>query len=69
MDGKGRAIDNVFIERLWRSLKYEYVYLNAPETGKELYHGLYDYFNFYNNERLHQSLEYQFPRAVHYKNK
>ena len=69
MDGKGRAIDNVFIERLWRSLKYEYVYLNAPETGKELYHGLNDYFNFYNNERPHQSLEYQFPRAVHYKNK
>ena len=69
MDGKGRAIDNVFIERLWRSLKYEYVYLNAPETGKELYHGLNDYFKFYNNERPHQSLEYQFPRAVHYKNK
>ena len=69
MDGKGRAIDNVFIERLWRSLKYEYVYLNAPETGKELYHGLYDYFNFYNNERYHQSLGYQVPRAVHYKNK
>ena len=69
MDGKGRAIDNVFIERLWRSLKYEYVYLNAPETGKELYHGLYDYFNFYNNERHHQSLGYQVPSAVHYKNK
>lgn len=68
MDSKGRAIDNVFIERLWRSLKYEYVYLNAPETGKELYHGLYDYFNFYNNERYHQSLGYQVPSAVHYKN-
>jgi putative transposase len=69
MDSKGRALDNVFIERLWRSLKYEYVYLNAPETGKELYHGLYDYFNFYNNERPHQSLGYQVPSAVHYKNK
>jgi len=69
MDSKGRAIDNVFIERLWRSLKYEYVYLNAPETGQELYHGLYDYFNFYNNERPHQSLGYQVPSAVHYKNK
>lgn len=67
MDSKGRAIDNVFIERLWRSLKYEYVYLNAPETGKELYHGLDDYFYFYNNERPHQSLGYQVPRAVHYK--
>jgi len=69
MDSKGRAIDNVFIERLWRSLKYEYVYLNAPETGKELYYGLDDYFNFYNNERLHQSLGYQVPREVYYKNK
>ncbi len=69
MDSRGRAIDNVFIERLWRSLKYEYVYLNAPETGKELYYGLYDYFNFYNNERPHQSLGYQVPSAVHYENK
>lgn len=68
MDSKGRAIDNVFIERLWRSLKYEYVYLNAPETGKELYHGLDDYFNFYNNERPHQSLGYQFPRAIYFEN-
>ena len=69
MDSQGRALDNVFIERLWRSLKYEYVYLNAPETGKELYHGLFDYFNFYNNERPHQSLGYQVPSTVHYKNK
>ncbi len=69
MDSQGRALDNVFIERLWRSLKYEYVYLNAPETGQELYHGLYDYFNFYNNERPHQSLGYQVPSTVHYKNK
>jgi putative transposase len=69
MDSKGRAIDNVFIERLWRSLKYEYIYINAPETGKELYHGLFDYFNFYNNERPHQSLGYQVPSTVHYKNK
>jgi len=67
MDSKGRAIDNVFIERLWRSLKYEYVYLHAPETGKELYQGLDDYFNFYNNERPHQSLGYQVPSAVHYR--
>ena len=69
MDSKGRAIDNVFIERLWRSLKYEYIYINAPETGKQLYHGLFDYFNFYNNERPHQSLGYQVPSTVHYKNK
>ena len=69
MDGKGRALDNVFIERLWWSLKYENVDLNVAETGNELYHGVSNYFNFYNTERPHQSLEYQFPRAVHYKNK
>jgi len=67
MDGRGRALDNVFIERLWRSLKYEYVYLNVPETGKKLYEGTANYFNFYNNERPHQSLGYQTPAAIHYK--
>jgi putative transposase len=56
MDGKGRALDNVFIERLWRSVKQEYVYLNPCETGKELWHGLDAYFRFYNTERPHQSL-------------
>ncbi len=61
MDGKGRAIDNVFIERLWRSVKYEYVYLNSPSTGKEIYDGMNKYFHFYNNERKHQSLNYQVP--------
>jgi putative transposase len=61
MDGKGRAIDNIFIERLWRSVKYEYVYLNTPQTGKDLYDGLEKYFHFYNNERFHQSLEYKAP--------
>jgi len=65
MDGKGRALDNVFIERLWWSLKYEYLYINVPETGKELYDGLSDYFYYYNHERPHQSLEYQSPVAVH----
>jgi putative transposase len=67
MDSKGRALDNVFIERLWWSLKYEYVYLNVPETGQELYHGVSNYFNFYNYERPHQSLAYQPPVSVHYK--
>jgi putative transposase len=57
MDSKGRAFDNIFIERLWRSLKYEYVYINAPETGEELYQGLNKYFHFYNNERFHQALQ------------
>jgi len=67
MDGRGRALDNVFIERLWRSLKYEYVYLHVPETGQDLYNGVANYFNFYNYERPHQSLGYQPPAIVHYK--
>lgn len=61
MDGKGRAIDNIFIERLWRSVKYEYLYLKRPETCQELYKGLDQYFQFYNYERLHQSLDYKTP--------
>ena len=65
MDGKGRAIDNVFIERLWRSVKYEYVYLNVCQTGNELWHGLSNYFNFYNNERLHQNLNYKKPYLLY----
>jgi putative transposase len=48
MDGKGRAIDKVFIERFWRSYKYEYLYLNAPEHGKELYEETEAYITFYN---------------------
>lgn len=65
MDGKGRAIDNVFVERLWRSVKYEYVYLQRPETCQQLYEGLQDYFQFYNQERLHQSLDYQPPEVIY----
>lgn len=65
MDGKGRAIDNVFVERLWRSVKYEYLYLQRPETCQELYQGLQNYFRFYNDERLHQSLDYQPPEMVY----
>jgi len=61
MDGKGRAIDNIFIERLWRSVKYEEVYLNPPKDGLHLYERLARYFHFYNHERLHQSLEYRPP--------
>lgn len=61
MDGKGRATDNAFIERLWRSLKYECVYLNAFADGGELARGLASYFSFYNHERLHQSLGYTTP--------
>lgn len=56
MDGKGRALDNIFIERLWRSVKQEYVYLNPCETGNDLWKGLNEYFQFYNTKRPHQSL-------------
>lgn len=61
MDGKGRAIDNVFIERLWRSVKYESIYLNPPENGLDLFYQLNNYFNFYNNERRHQGIDNQIP--------
>lgn len=65
MDGKGRAIDNVFVERLWRSVKYEEVYLNNYETVSDAYCGLEKYFTFYNHERLHQALGYKRPAQVY----
>ena len=65
MDGRGRALDNVFIERLWRSVKYENVYLYEYAVVPELEKGLHEYFTFYNHERLHQSLSYQTPAEVH----
>jgi len=61
MDGKGRATDNIFIERLWRSIKYEDIYLNAYENGLELYKGIQGYMDFYNNRRRHKSLDYKRP--------
>lgn len=67
MDGKGRCLDNVFVERLWRSVKYEYVYLNSIKNGHELWHGLDKYFHFYNEKRFHQSLDYQTPAQVHWR--
>jgi len=67
MDGKGRAIDNIFIERLWRTVKYENVYLQAYASTLELYNGLKKYFIFYNNERFHQSLNYKTPREMYHK--
>jgi putative transposase len=66
MDGKGRAIDNIFTERLWRSIKYEEVYLNSYETPREAREGLTRYLQFYNSERLHQSLGYKAPSEVHF---
>jgi putative transposase len=66
MDGKGRWIDNVFIERLWRSVKYEDIYLRAYENGRDLQAGLTRYFDFYNRRRIHQSHEYQTPDEIYY---
>jgi putative transposase len=65
MDGKGRWVDNVFVERLWRSVKYEEVYLKEYANVGALYHGLKAYFELYNHERPHQSLAYQTPAEVH----
>jgi putative transposase len=67
MDGKGRAIDNIFIERLWRTVKYEHIYLKVAEDGVNLYEGLNEYFCFYNSERLHQSLGYKTPEVLYSK--
>lgn len=64
MDGKGRATDNAFIERLWRSVKYEKIYLNPPEDGLHLFEMLADYFHYYNNERRHQSIDNETPNSV-----
>ena len=61
MDGRGRALDNVYIERLWRTVKYENIYLKGYETVDELYEGLLEYFAFYNQERSHQSLAGRTP--------
>lgn len=61
MDGKGRALDNIFIERLWRSVKYEEIYLNEYQNVSHLKQSLKKYFHFYNTERPHQSLEYRTP--------
>ena len=65
MDGRGRALDNVFVERLWRSVKYEDIYIRGYEAVPELHRGLGRYFAFYNDERPHQSLGYRTPATVY----
>ena len=67
MDGKGRWIDNVFIERFWRSIKYEKIYLEPSDDGIELYGKIKWYMEFYNTRRPHQSLEYKIPMRVYEK--
>jgi putative transposase len=65
MDGKGRCLDNVFVERLWRSLKYEEVFLHAYDGPKPARTGIGQYFTFFNEERPHQALDYQTPMEVY----
>ena len=67
MDGKGRALDNIFTERLWRTIKYEEVYMHDYASPKEARQQLRDYVQFYNHQRLHQSLDYQTPAAVYFR--
>jgi putative transposase len=64
MDGRGRYADNIFVERLWRSLKYEEVYLKAYDNVAQARHGIAAYFEFYNHQRLHQALGYRTPRQL-----
>ena len=66
MDGRGRCMDNIFTERLWRSLKYENVYLMHYETVPEGRQGIRSYFGFYNDDRLHQALKYRTPAEVYF---
>jgi len=66
MDGRGRCLDNIFVERLWRTVKQENIYLNSYQNVKETKTGLNEYFLFYNNRRRHQSLNYLTPREVHF---
>lgn len=65
MDGRGRALDNIFVERLWRTVKYEYVYLHELASVCEARCGLAQFFKFYNNERFHQGLDYKTPAQVY----
>jgi putative transposase len=66
MDGRGRAFDNIFVERLWRSVKYEEVYIKDYRTVAEAREGLQRYFPFYNEQRIHQALDYRTPHDVHF---
>jgi putative transposase len=66
MDGRGRALDNVFVERLWRTVKYEEVYLKDYATPREAIHGLATFFVRYNERRQHQALGYRTPAAVYF---
>jgi putative transposase len=65
MDGKGRAIDNIFIERFWRTLKYDYVYMHPAGNGLELYQGIKDYIHYYNHSLCHQGIDRKIPAELY----
>jgi putative transposase len=65
MDGRGRFLDNIFVERFWRTLKYEEIYLYEYTDGRELYSRLTQYMQFYNADRAHSALGYRTPREIH----
>ena len=67
MDGKGRATDNAFIETLWKSIKYEKIYLNPPDDGLDLYQMVEEYFSYYNEQRGHSSIDDNHPKDIYYK--
>ena len=69
MDGLGRAIDNVFIERLWRALKYDHVYLNPANSGNACRDGITEFLNYYNEDQPHSSLNDQTPDEVYYQSR
>ncbi len=66
MDGRGRVCDNIFVERLWRSVKYEEVYVHSYESVKDAWEYLTRYFQLYNGERLHESLGYRTPHELYF---
>lgn len=68
MDGKGRWIDNIYIERFWRTVKQEQIYINPPDNIKELKQGIDKFINFYNYQRPHQSLDYKTPSQIYHQN-
>ena len=65
MDGRGRALDNIFVERLWRSVKYECIYLREFVTVSSVKEALLEYFDYYNHRRFHQSLDYKTPAEIY----
>jgi putative transposase len=69
MDGAGRAIDNVFIERLWRTLKYDHIYLNPADNSITCRDGISEFLNYYNQDRPHSSLNDQTPNEVYYRSR